>query len=66
MQGTANNDAASLRSWRNIVAREAMAAEPPILAASPREASGEAARFRLSENLGFLNAAQFFHLVKFN
>ena len=30
----------SLRSWRNIVAREAMAAEPPILAAKPREASG--------------------------
>ena len=38
---------------------EAMAAEPPILAAEPREASGEAARFRLQENLGLFNATHF-------
>ena len=50
----------SLRSWRNCICARSFGGEAAFLAALPREASAEGARkFRLPDNLAFLNAAHF-------
>ena len=50
----------SLRSWRNCICARSFGGEAAFLAALPREASAEGARkFRLPDNLAFLNVAHF-------